>query len=187
MLSFNTGIFSKTVLKLHLNFKIINQSVLLVRWSTIKWTLLEFDQRPSIGIWLESRHWDLTGEPALRFDQRANVGRQKNKFGLLQTTVFRFNKYLSKVNFSIKTKNHVFHVTLVDFAVSTADRSYCIKQGCHTLIKTKFPVFSLCSCHFPCVFLSIKNKILKSVNGLHHPYSHPFLPFFTNCYILKWH
>ena len=30
-------------------------------------------------------------------------------------------------------------------------------QGCHALIKTKFPVFSLCSCHFPCVFLSIKN------------------------------
>ena len=31
------------------------------------------------------------------------------------------------------------------------------KQGCHTLIKTKFPVFTLCSCHFPCVFLLIKN------------------------------
>ena len=29
---------------------------------------------------------------------------------------------------------------------------HCYPQGCHALIKTKFPVFSLCSCHFACVF-----------------------------------
>ena len=29
-------------------------------------------------------------------------------------------------------------------------------QGCHAPINTKFPVFSLCFCHFPCVFLSTK-------------------------------
>ena len=48
-------------------------------------------------------------------------------------------------------------------------------QGCHAPINTKFPVFSLCSCHFPCVFMSTKNKVFKFVNSLHHPHSHPFL------------
>ena len=33
-------------------------------------------------------------------------------------------------------------------------------QGCHAPRKTKFPVFSLCSLPFPCVFSSTKNKIL---------------------------
>ena len=40
-------------------------------------------------------------------------------------------------------------------------------------------MFSLCSCHFPCVFLSTKNKIFKFVNSLHHPHSHPFLSKWT--------
>ena len=52
-------------------------------------------------------------------------------------------------------------------------------QGWQAPINTKFPVFSLCSCHFPCFFLLTKNKIFKFVNSLHHPHSHPFLSKWT--------
>ena len=50
-----------------------------------------------------------------------------------------------------------------------------LRQGCQAPINTKFPVFSLCSCHFPCVFLSTKTKVFKFVNSFYHPYSNHFL------------
>ena len=36
-------------------------------------------------------------------------------------------------------------------------------------------------------FYRQKYKVFKFVNGLYHPCSHPFLPFITKCYILKWY
>ena len=57
--------------------------------------------------------------------------------------------------------HQVLYTTSSD-KTNTTSRFPCIKiQGCHAPINTKFPVFSLCSCHFPCVFLLTKNKIVE--------------------------
>ena len=44
------------------------------------------------------------------------------------------------------------HTQITSFCKKYNRIQWKLTQGCHALIKTEFPVFSLCSFHFPCVF-----------------------------------
>ena len=59
------------------------------------------------------------------------------------------------------------------------------------LYQDKIPCFPCALSLFPFLNRQKKNKKNKQtfqfVNSLYHPYSHPFLHFIINYYMLKWH
>ena len=93
MLSLNTGIFSKTIPILQINFQnnkyiywYVDQQLNDQCYILTKELVLGFDQSRHWDLTRElalgfdrSWRWDLTREPALGFDQSASIGKQQKK------------------------------------------------------------------------------------------------------------